>query len=304
MGTAMMQRDSHNLGRLIQDRRVEIGLTQEELAARVHVSNKTISTWERGTRIPNSPSTFARLVTGLQLEKTTHEYSVLRAEWKSRKTSTASVKAASDEDVVAQDVTQAHIDVPRQEVQFSPSSSGRLGHVRNAVAWGRRIRASQVILGLALLLAATLGSIAVGRVHAFPRLFPGFVKSTAVATTCESPRCAVYQAQLSQIYQRNASLRQTYGIKDLDAHDFGRRCAITPASVSASILECSGCRVFSDGLNHEHSFMVFKINVRNARSGRTETQVRWLRLDQYANGATATSSGRGAIPAWTHPSRC
>ncbi len=302
-----MQTDTPTFGQLIKDRRVEAGLNQEGLAARVDVSDKTISAWERGTRIPDSAKSFARLVEALRIEKSTPEYVALRAAWETRSVRVTQTPAPSGEDVVAPQETRAGVDVPF-EAQGPPRAGRRIPRAWKAVKGKTGTRTGQAILGLAVvlavLLAATFGSLAVGRALTFPHLKQGFIKSVAVATTCESPRCAVYKAQLSQIYQRNASLRQTYGITDLDTHDHGRRCAVTPASVSASVLECSGCRVFSDGLNHEYSFMVFKINLRDARSGRTETQVRWLRLDQYANGATATSSGRGAIPAWTHPSRC
>ncbi len=302
-----METDTPTLGQLISDRREEAGLTQEGLAALADVSKSTISAWEHGTRKPDSPKSFGRLATALKIEQGTPEYAALRAAWKARSARVTQRPVPSGEDVVAPQETQADVDVPF-EAQVPPRAGRRIPRAWNAVTGKMGTPTGQAILGLAVvlavLLAATFGSIAIGRALTFPHLKPGFIKSVAVATTCESPRCAVYRAQLSQIYQRNASLRQTYGIKDLDTHDHGQRCAITPASVSASILACSGCRVFSDGLNHEYSFMVFKINLRDARSGRTETQVRWLRLDQYANGATATSSGRGAIPAWTHPSRC
>ncbi len=302
-----METDTPTLGQLISDRREEAGLTQEGLAALADVSKSTISAWEHGTRKPDSPKSFGRLATALKIEQGTPEYAALRAAWKARSARVTQRPVPSGEDVVAPQETQADVDVPF-EAQVPPRAGRRIPRAWNAVTGKMGTPTGQAILGLAVvlavLLAATFGSIAIGRALTFPHLKPGFIKSVAVATTCESPRCAVYKAQLSQIYQRNASLRQTYGITDLDTHDHGRRCAVTPASVSASVLECSGCRVFSDGLNHEYSFMVFKINLRDARSGRTETQVRWLRLDQYANGATATSSGRGAIPAWTHPSRC
>jgi len=302
-----METDTPTLGQLISDRRKEAGLTQEGLAALADVSGSTISAWEHGRRIPDSPKSFARLATALGIEKRTPEYVALRAAWKPRSAPVTQRPVPSGEDVVAPQETQVGVAVPF-EAQVPPRSGRHVRRAWKAVIEQAGTPRGHAIVGptvfLAVLLAATFGSIAVGRALTFPHLKQGFIKSVAVATTCESPRCAVYKAQLSQIYQRNASLRQTYGITDLDIHDHGRRCAVTPASVSASVLECSGCRVFSDGLNHEYSFMVFKINLRDARSGRTETQVRWLRLDQYANGATATSSGRGAIPAWTHPSRC
>ncbi len=298
-----MQTDTPTLGGLIKSRRVDVGLTQEQLAERVNVSNSTISAWERGVRGPDSPATFARLVAALEIEKKTPEYTALRAAWESRDAPVTHAPASSVEDVVAQKEAQ-----PGADVSFGaqvPSYLDELVHpVWKAVTWVVRTPMGLVSLGLAVLLAATLGSIAIGRVRAFPRLYPGFVKSVAVATTCESPRCAVYQAQVSQIYQRNVSLRQVYGIADLAAQNGGRRCAITPAAVSASILQCKGCRVFSDGLDHKYTFMVFTINVGDARSRKEGARTHWLRVDYYANGDSSTSSGSGAIPAWAHPSRC
>jgi len=301
--TATMQTDTPTLGWLIKDRRVDVGLTQEQLAERVNVSNSTISAWERGARIPDSPATFARLVAALEIEKKTPEYTALRAAWTSPDAPITHAPAPSDEGVDAQQEAQGGADVSFVP-QISPGSDGPVHPERKAVLWVARTPVGQVTLGLAVLLAATLGSIVVGHVLAFPRLFPGFVKGVAVATTCESPRCAVYQAQVSQIYQQNVSLRQVYGIADLADQNGGRRCAITPAAVSASILQCGGCRVFSDGLDHKYTFMIFTIDVGHVQSWKAGTRLHWLRVDYYANGDSSTSSGSGAVPAWARPYRC
>jgi len=44
----------HEAGLLIRQRRREMGLTQEALAARIHVSAKAISKWERGAGMPDA----------------------------------------------------------------------------------------------------------------------------------------------------------------------------------------------------------------------------------------------------------
>lgn len=301
--TATMQTSITPLGQLIKDLRMDVGLTQDELAQRVDVSNSTISAWERGTRKPDSPKALARLAAALEIEKKTPEYTALRAAWTALDAPITSATAPSDEDVVAQQEAPARADVS-VGAQIHPHAHRSVRPARKAVRLGVRTPAGQAALGLAVLLAATLGGIAVARVLASPQLFPGFVKDTAVATSCESPRCAVYQAQVSQIYQRNVSLREVYGIKDLDTQDGGRRCTITPASVSASILQCGGCRVFSDGLNHKYTFMVYTIDVDDSQSRKSGARIHWLRVDYYANGDSSTSSGSGTTPAWTHPSRC
>lgn len=45
--------DAKKIGQFIQKRRQELNLTQEELADRLYVSNKTISKWENGRGIPS-----------------------------------------------------------------------------------------------------------------------------------------------------------------------------------------------------------------------------------------------------------
>ncbi len=298
-----MQTSIPTLGGLIKDRRLDIGLTQDEVAQRVDVSNSTISAWERGVRKPDSPKALARLAAALEIEKKTPEYVALRAAWESSRAAVTHVSASFDEDDGAQQEARAgaHVSV---ETHIPPDAHRSVRPARKALRWGVRTPVGQVTLGLAVLLAVTLGGITVARVLTFPRLFPGFVESTAVATSCESPRCAVYQAQVSQIYQRNVSLREVYGIKSLDTQGGGRRCTVMPAAASASILQCAGCRVFSDGLNHKYTFMIFTVDVGDAQSRKTERQLQWLRVDYYANGESSTSSGSGAVPAWAHPSRC
>ncbi len=40
--------DVKKTGRLIAERRKELGLTQKQLAERLHVSDRAVSMWERG----------------------------------------------------------------------------------------------------------------------------------------------------------------------------------------------------------------------------------------------------------------
>ena len=46
--------DLHETGRMIARRRKELGLTQKELAQRLHVSDRTVSKWERGAGFPDT----------------------------------------------------------------------------------------------------------------------------------------------------------------------------------------------------------------------------------------------------------
>lgn len=45
--------NSENIGRFIMDRRKELGLTQQQLADKLHVSFQAVSKWENGTTYPN-----------------------------------------------------------------------------------------------------------------------------------------------------------------------------------------------------------------------------------------------------------
>lgn len=46
--------DKEKIGRLIGALRREQGMTQRELAARLHVSDRTVSKWERGAGLPDA----------------------------------------------------------------------------------------------------------------------------------------------------------------------------------------------------------------------------------------------------------
>ena len=45
--------DQIKIGRFIAEQRKRLGLTQEQLAEALDVSNKTISRWERGINLPD-----------------------------------------------------------------------------------------------------------------------------------------------------------------------------------------------------------------------------------------------------------
>ena len=45
--------DIQNLGAFIQSRRKEMGMTQSELGAKLHVTDKAVSRWERGVGFPD-----------------------------------------------------------------------------------------------------------------------------------------------------------------------------------------------------------------------------------------------------------
>ena len=45
--------NSENIGRFIMDRRKELGLTQQQLAEKLHISFQAVSKWENGTTYPN-----------------------------------------------------------------------------------------------------------------------------------------------------------------------------------------------------------------------------------------------------------
>ena len=47
-GQEVMDMNKERLGGFISQRRRELGLTQRELAERVHVTDKAVSKWERG----------------------------------------------------------------------------------------------------------------------------------------------------------------------------------------------------------------------------------------------------------------
>lgn len=46
--------DLDNVGKLIKDLRIKKGLTQEELASKINVTNKAISRWECGNGLPDT----------------------------------------------------------------------------------------------------------------------------------------------------------------------------------------------------------------------------------------------------------
>lgn len=56
-----------NIGKLIHDRRVEMGLTMKELADKVHVSEATISRWESGEIKNMRRDAVANLAKALQI---------------------------------------------------------------------------------------------------------------------------------------------------------------------------------------------------------------------------------------------
>ncbi len=58
--------DAKNIGELIARRRKELGLSQAELAEKIHVTDKAVSRWETGRSIP-SPSTMDPLAKALEL---------------------------------------------------------------------------------------------------------------------------------------------------------------------------------------------------------------------------------------------
>lgn len=45
--------DAKTLGDFIAGRRRELGLTQAQLAARMHLTDKAVSRWERGVGLPD-----------------------------------------------------------------------------------------------------------------------------------------------------------------------------------------------------------------------------------------------------------
>ena len=45
--------DVRELGAFIQKRRKDLGMTQGELAAKLHVTDKAVSRWERGVGFPD-----------------------------------------------------------------------------------------------------------------------------------------------------------------------------------------------------------------------------------------------------------
>lgn len=76
--------DQHNIGSFIAVKRREKNLTQEQLADRLGVSNKTISKWETGKCMPDYSiveslckelnTTLAELMNGEEDEKSIHTY--------------------------------------------------------------------------------------------------------------------------------------------------------------------------------------------------------------------------------------
>lgn len=45
--------DSEKVGKLLAELRKERGLTQREVAQRLHISDKTVSKWETGQGLPD-----------------------------------------------------------------------------------------------------------------------------------------------------------------------------------------------------------------------------------------------------------
>ena len=45
--------DANKFGCFVADRRKELNMTQKELAAKIHVTDKAVSRWERGLGFPD-----------------------------------------------------------------------------------------------------------------------------------------------------------------------------------------------------------------------------------------------------------
>ena len=43
-------------GRILRERRMELGMTQEEVAAKLYVSRQAVSSWEKGMTMPSIDS--------------------------------------------------------------------------------------------------------------------------------------------------------------------------------------------------------------------------------------------------------
>lgn len=50
--------ETKKLGMFIAKRRTELGMTQAQLAERLHVTNKAISKWENGRGLPDIANVF------------------------------------------------------------------------------------------------------------------------------------------------------------------------------------------------------------------------------------------------------
>lgn len=259
------------LGALIKRRRTDLGLTQAELATRVGVANKTISAWETGLRTPDSPAALKRLATALEIAADTAAYTELRVAW---------------------DAAQAR-PAPLPDQPASGATTARPRHM----ARGWLMAGGVALVGLALSVI-----VVESRTSSSLHLLPGYVKSTASASMCAPVGCRIFQAHLTQVYQRNAQARQVYLISALPA--LGRSCTITPASVSAVITQCNACRVPRDDLSREYAFMIFTVDAAGTRGRRRVPGHYWLRVDYEATGRTGQSSGRGAPPPWAHPRTC
>lgn len=65
-----MEHPYTHLGDLIRERRSGLGLTQEQLAARAHTYQESVSDWERGARQPDRDS-LRRLALALGIDDLT-----------------------------------------------------------------------------------------------------------------------------------------------------------------------------------------------------------------------------------------
>lgn len=61
--------DLEKIGNMIKKCRLEMGMTQAELAEKVGVSDKTVSKWEKGYTVPKS-IVFAKLADALEISVT------------------------------------------------------------------------------------------------------------------------------------------------------------------------------------------------------------------------------------------
>lgn len=288
-----------DFGQLIKARRQECGVTQADLAERVDVTHKTISAWETGLRTPDSPATLKRLATGLDIAAGTAEYAALRAAWEAARraeppAATPETAAGGERDDPRPDPSPPAPGAPPPD-EMAPAPPRWTPLATHPRGW---------IAGGSVLLVLLLGAVAAGvLLHrpASPRLLPGYVMATAAATACASAGCSVYDAHLTQAYQRSALARQVHLVSDLSGN--GRSCTVTPASVSAQVTLCNACRTVRTDLGHEYAFMVYTVTL-DGRHASKQTTTHWLRLDYAYTTRSWSTHGSGTPPPWTHPRHC